>query len=66
MGTAKWNRKTLPTPGEYVLVTCAAKSGRRTVLRAYHDGERWCGNIMSTVISWMPMPTPDIAPWDGD
>lgn len=58
----EWITKGLPTPGQYVLVTCKTKSGNRTVLRAYHDGTRWCGNIMSTVIAWMPMPEP----FEGD
>lgn len=54
----EWITDRLPKPEEYVLVTCKAKSGRRTVLRAYHDSVRWCGNLMSQVIAWMPLPEP--------
>ena len=58
----EWVTDTLPFPDEYVLVTCRTKAGKLSVLRAYHDGRRWCGNLMSDVVAWMPMP----APYEGE
>ncbi len=48
-----------PEPDVMVLVSCKAKSGNRSVNRAYYDGRNWHGSgSMSGVEAWMPLPEP--------
>lgn len=49
----------LPDDDDLVLVTCQTKNGRRSVNRAYFDGQFWHGSgSMSGVVAWMPLPPP--------
>lgn len=49
----------LPDPDVMVLVSTKAKSGTRSVNRAYCDGCFWHGSgSMAGVTAWMPLPKP--------
>ena len=56
---AEWTpvSESMPEEGEYVLVTCVTKKGRRSVMRSYWTGSYWAGTMAETV-AWMPMPEP--------
>lgn len=59
MMTEQWIPTTdeMPEEGEYVLVTCVTKKGRRSVVRSYWTGGYWAGT-MAEVVAWMPLPEP--------
>lgn len=49
----------LPEDEEMVLVTCQAKSGRRSINRAWYGDGFWHGTgSMSGVIAWRALPEP--------